>query len=129
MAECNRVHRFGGICKTPQDSTQPDIYWQGRILVIERGMFAPDRREELAIALARELMYYNSDDIWVKAILFYYPSGWLLPMFLSGLCILLPAVLIKEIVWSSHWEKRTLVADRFAYLIFQGLLLFQLFLL
>jgi hypothetical protein len=108
-----------------QDSSQPDIYWKGRILVIEIGMFAPERHEEFAIALARELMYYNSNDIWVKDILSYYPSGWLLPMFLSGLCMTLPAVLIKQYGWSPYWEKRTLVADRFAYLVGQGMLLFQ----
>jgi hypothetical protein len=108
-----------------QDSTQPDIYWHGRVLIIERGMFAQDRYEELATAIARELMYYNSDDLWVKDLLSYYPSGLQIFLFLSGFCILLPALIIKESSWASHWEKRSLVADRFAYLVGQGLLLFQ----
>jgi hypothetical protein len=51
---------------------QPDLFWRGRTLVIEKSLLEPDRLPDLQPALARELMYYQCEDIAFRDILHYY---------------------------------------------------------
>lgn len=109
-----------------QESRQPDLFWRGRTLIIEKDLLKGEQVQELAPKLARELMYYNCDDVLFKDMLAYYPEHftrgqWLLH--LLGLCIFFPVMCMQWFVWPSYWEKRTLVADAFAYRLGQGHLL------
>src|SRR5712691_2601573 len=45
-----------------QESSQPDLFWRGRRLIIEKELLRADRVQDLAPMLARELMHYNCDD-------------------------------------------------------------------
>ena len=110
-----------------QESSQPGLFWRGPKLIIEKDLLRVERVQELAPLLARELMYYNCDDMTFRDILSYYPdrfSRWHLLLHLLGLNILLPVMLMLWFSWSSYWEKRTLVADKFAYYLGQGHLLY-----
>lgn len=122
------------VLKTPtwyyykrQESNQPDMYWRGHKLIIEKELLKAERVQDLTPMLARKLMYYNCDDVAFKDILAYYPdrfSRWQLLLHLSGLCIFLPVMLIQWFFWPSYWTKRRLVADKFAYCLGQGHLLY-----
>lgn len=106
-----------------RDSRQPDMFWRGDLLVIERDLLTPSRVQDLAPQLACQLMYYNSDDVVFMDVLSYYPdrfSRWQLFLHISGICIFLPALFMKWRIWPGYWEHRTLVADRFAYYLGQG---------
>lgn len=110
-----------------QKSSQPNLFWRGHRLVIEKDLLKAEHAQELAPLLARELMYYNCDDMTFRDILSYYPdrfSRWHLLLHLLGLNILLPVMLMLWFSWPSYWEKRTLVADKFAYYLGQGHLLY-----
>jgi cell division protein FtsB len=105
---------------------QPDLFWCGRTLVLEKSLLEPERLQELGPYLARELMYFNSEDVTFRDILAYYPdrlSRQLILWHLLGFCIFLPAMLAKQIIWPSYWDERVLVADNFAYVLGQGHLL------
>jgi hypothetical protein len=110
-----------------QGSGQPDLFWRGRKLVIEKDLLRRERLHELRPYLARELMYYNSEDLAFKDVLAYYPdwlSWWLILWHLLGFCVLLPPMLTKWYIWPGYWERRTLVADAFACHLWQGHLLY-----
>jgi hypothetical protein len=110
-----------------QESSQPDLFWRGRRLIIEKELLGADRVQELAPMLARELMYYNCDDALFRDILAYYPdrfTRWQLLLHLLGLCIFLPVMFMQRFFWHDYWAKRVLVADKFAYCLGQGHLLY-----
>ena len=111
-----------------QTSKQPDLFWRGRTLVIEKELLRRERLHELRPFLARELMFYNSEDVAFKDMLAFYPdrlSRWLILWHLLGCGILLPAMVTKWFLWPRYWQQRTLVADAFASLLWQGYLLYQ----
>ncbi len=105
---------------------QPDVFWRGRTLVVEKSLLEPDRRPELGPILARELMYYNSEDVAFQDILAYYShaSGWQFWWNVLGLYISLPIILVSDLAWSRYWEKRVKVADEFAFAVGQGVPLY-----
>jgi hypothetical protein len=106
-----------------QESSQPNLFWRGHKLVIEKDLLKAENAQELAPLLARELMYYNCDDVTFKSILAYYPdhfSRWQLLLHLLGLSILFPVMFMLRYSWPSYWEKRALVADKYAYYLGQG---------
>lgn len=106
-----------------QESGQPDLFWLGHKLVIEMDLLKPEHVQELAPLLARELMYYNSDDVTFMCILAYYPdcfTRWQRILHLVGLCNFLPILFMLWYWWPRYWEQRTLVADKFAYILGQG---------
>jgi hypothetical protein len=109
------------------ESSQPDLFWRGYKLVIEKDLLKPEHAQELAPLLARELMYYNCDDVTFKVILAFYPdrfSRWQVVLHLLGLCYFLPVMLMLWYFWPRYWEQRILVADKFAYYLGQGHLLY-----
>lgn len=110
---------------TRWQSEQPDLFWRGRTLVIEKSLLAPDRLHELRPYLARELMYYNCEDVAFMDILASYPKSSIL-LNVTGLCILFPVALINSLLWPKYWQGRTLVADDFAYGLGQGYALYVL---
>jgi hypothetical protein len=110
-----------------QESSQPGLFWRGHKLVIEKDLLKAEHAQELAPLLARELMYYNCDDATFKSILAYYPdhfSRWQIVLHLLGLCYFLPVMCMLWFVWPRYWEQRILVADKFAYYLGQGHLLY-----
>jgi hypothetical protein len=110
-----------------QESSQPGLFWRGHKLVIEKDLLKAEHAQELAPLLARELMYYNCDDVTFKGILAYYPdhfSRWQMVLHLLGLCYFLPVMFMLWFFWPSYWEKRILIADKFAYYLGQGHLLY-----
>jgi len=122
--------------KTPQtfryykrrDSRQPDMFWRGGMLVIEMDLLTPSRVQDLAPQLACQLMYYNSDDVVFMDVLSYYPdrfSRWQLFLHITGIGIFLPALFMKWCICPSYLEHRTLVADRFAYYLGQGHMIYS----
>jgi hypothetical protein len=99
------------------------MFWRGRMLVIEHDLLTPERVQDLAWQLARQLAHYNSHDVDLMDVLNYYPdkfSWWQFVLSLTGLCFFLPVILFRWIVLESYWEQRTLVIDRFAYELGQG---------
>jgi hypothetical protein len=111
-----------------QESSQPDLFWRGRRLIIEKELLRADRVQELAPMLARELMYYNCDDALFRDILACYPdrfTRWQLLLHVLGLCIFLPVMFMRRFFWHDYWAKRVLVADKFAYCLGQGHVLFS----
>jgi len=105
---------------------QPDIYWRGRTLVIEKSLLEPNRLQELAPYLARELMYYNCEDVACWDILDSYPdhlNWWLVLWNVLGFYVCLPVILAKSFLWTSYWRGRVKVADEYAYALGQGRLL------
>lgn len=105
---------------------QPDIFWRGRTLVLEKSLLEPDRRSELGPILARELMSYNSEDVAFQDILACYShgSGWQLLWNLLGLYVSFPILLVSDLLWSGYWEDRVKVADEFAFAVGQGVPLY-----
>ncbi len=111
---------------TRVQSDQPDLFWRGRTLVIEKSLFTVDRRQELRAYLARELMYYTCEDVAFRDILEYYPKK---PSFLlnvTGLCIFWPVTFSNRLLWPTYWKERLLIADDFAYGLGQGYALYAL---
>lgn len=107
-------------------TSQPDMVWRGRTLVIEKSLLEPDRLQELAPYLARELMYYNCEDVAFRDILNSYPdrlTWWLILWNVLGFYVCLPVILAKTFLWPSYWKERVKVADEFAYALGQGGLL------
>lgn len=109
-------------------TNQPDMFWRGRTLVIEKSLLEPDRLQELQPELACELMYYQCEDIAFRDILAYYHLGsagyrqfW---FNLLGLYFSWPIALINELVWPDYWNERVSVADEFAFGAGQGPLLY-----
>jgi hypothetical protein len=105
---------------------QPDMFWRGRTLIIEKSLLEPDRLQELAPYLARELMYYNCEDVPEGDILDSYPdrlTWWLVLWNVLGFYVCLPVILAKTFLWPSYWRGRVKVADEFAYALGQGGLL------
>jgi hypothetical protein len=105
---------------------EPDMAWRGRTLVIEKSLLEPDRLQELAPYLARELMYYNCEDVTIREVLNSYPDRltcWLVLWNLLGLYVCLPVLLAKTYLWPSYWRERVMVADEYAYGLGQGGLL------
>jgi hypothetical protein len=101
------------------------LEWRGRLLLIDQSLLASDRQQDLAPALAHQLAYYNSDDLWYCAFLECYPDGFSLVQLLSGIGLWLPA-LVKTLVWPVvYWRGRVLAADRFAFYCGQGIALYQ----
>lgn len=111
-----------------QETSQPDLFWRGRRLIIEMELLGAKRIEELAPMFVRELMYYNCDDAMFRDILAYYPdrfTRWQLLLHLLGLCIFFPVMLLQQFIWHDYWAKRVLVADKFAYYLGQGHVLYS----
>ena len=107
-------------------TSQPDMVWRGRTLVIEKSLLEPDRLQELAPYLARELMYYNCEDVAFRGILNSYPdrlTWWLILWNVLGFYVCSPVILAKTFLWPSYWKERVKVADEFAYALGQGGLL------
>jgi hypothetical protein len=107
-------------------TSQPDMYWRGRTLVIEKNLLEPNRLEELAPRLARELMYYNCEDVAFMDILASYPDHLtrkLVLWNLLGFYVCFPVILAKSLLWPSYWTERIKVADEYAYAMGQGHLL------
>jgi hypothetical protein len=107
-------------------TSQPDMYWRGRILVIEKSLLEPDRLQELAPYLARELMYYNCEDVAFMDILATYPDHLTRRLVLwnvLGFYVSFPVILAKSFLWPGYWNERVKVADEYAYALGQGHLL------
>lgn len=106
-----------------QDSRQPDMFWRGRMLVIEHDLLTPERVQDLAWQLARQLAHYNSHDVDLMDVLSYYPEEFSFFQFvlsLTGLCFFFPVILFKWMFIEPYWEQRTLVIDKFTYELGQG---------
>lgn len=105
---------------------QPDIYWRGRTLVIEKSLLDSDRVQELGPYLARELMYFNCEDVAFMDILASYPDHFTRRLVLwnvFGCYVSLPVILANSFLWPSYWDQRVKVADEFTYALGQGHLL------
>lgn len=108
-------------------TSQPDIYWRGRTLVIEKSLLSSDRVQELGPCLARELMYYNCEDVAFMGILASYPDHLTRGLVLwnvLGFYVSFPVILANSFLWPSYWNQRVKVADEFAYALGQGHLLY-----
>ncbi len=107
---------------------QPDIIWRGRVLIIEKSLLERDRLQDLQPALARELMYYQCDDVALRDILAYYElstEGCQQLWFnVFGLYVSWPIRWINTIAWPGYWDDRVEVADEFAFGVGQGYLLY-----
>ena len=102
------------------------MFWRGRRLVIAKSLLEPERLQELAPYLARELMYYNCEDVAFMDILASYPDHFTRRLVLwnvLGLYISFPVILAKSFLWPSYWNQRVKVADDYAYALGQGHLL------
>jgi hypothetical protein len=107
-------------------TSQPDMYWRGRTLMIEKRLLSSDLVQELGPCLARELMYYNCEDIAFMDILASYPDHLTRRLFmwnLLGFYVSFPVILAKSLLWPSYWTERIKVADEYAYALGQGHLL------
>jgi hypothetical protein len=93
---------------------------------MSKGLLDSDRVQELGPYLARELMYFNCEDVPFMDILASYPDHFTRRPVLwnvLGFYVSLPVILANSFLWPSYWNQRVKVAAEFAYALGQGHLL------
>lgn len=107
-----------------EDAHSRDITWDGRVLVMPDVLLHPENERLLRPELARQLMYYNGPDLRVLHILNCYPQslGGGILLLALGNFLVFPA-LVREIAGTRWRGERVLDADRFAFLLGEGIAL------
>lgn len=103
-----------------------EITWDGRTLVVPKQLLHPENEAVLRPELARQIMYFNGPDLSIQHFLNSYPHsiGIGIIVLLTGNFILLPALV--QTVAGARWRgERVLDADRYAFLLGEGVLLRQ----
>jgi hypothetical protein len=122
------IHRF----KTPIDvcfheAENKAITWDGRTLVVPKLLLHAENEAMLRAELARQIMYFSGPDLSILRFLNCYPHNQVLnfAFILLGNFIVVPDLVQR--VAAERWRgERVLDSDRYAFLLGQGEILWQL---
>ncbi len=114
---------------TPKDicfheGESKEITWDGQALVVPEVLMHPENEWHLRAVLGRQIGYFNMPDLHVQQFLNSYPRnlGLSLALIFAGNFLILPT-LVQDVAGARWRGERILDADRYAFLIGQGVFL------